>query len=229
MTAKGFFIAGTDTGIGKTCVTVALMEEFKKQGYKVAGMKPIASGADKKNGSLRNEDAELIQQACSESIDYELINPVVFELPVSPHIAAKQMNQAIDLEKIEGCYQQLASNNDLVIVEGVGGWRVPISDEQSMADLAKNLGLPVILVVGFRLGCISHAILTADAIKTDGLNLFGWVSNRVEEDYLLPEESLETLRKNIDGPYLADLPFSQNSAAKLHVQDSNMLLDSNSL
>ena len=229
MTAKGFFIAGTDTGIGKTCVTVALMEEFKKQGYKVAGMKPIASGADKKNDCLRNEDAELIQQACSESIDYELINPVVFELPVSPHIAAKQMNQAIDLEEIEGCYQQLASNNDLVIVEGVGGWRVPISNEQSMADLAKNLGLPVILVVGFRLGCISHAILTADAIRTDGLNLFGWVSNRLEEDYLLPEESLETLKKNIDSPYLADLPFGQNSAAKLHVQDSNMLLDSNSL
>ncbi|MGB1799503.1 MAG: dethiobiotin synthase [Gammaproteobacteria bacterium] len=229
MMAKGFFIAGTDTGIGKTCVTVVLMQEFKKQGYKVAGMKPIASGADKKNGSLRNEDAELIQQACSEPIDYELINPVVFELPVSPHIAAKQMQQTIDLTEVADCYQQLASNNDLVIVEGVGGWRVPISDEQSMADLAKKLDLPVILVVGFRLGCINHAILTAEAIKTDGLSLFGWISNRLEEDYLLAEESLETLKKTIKSPYLANLPFGQNSAAKLEVQDSNMLLDSNSL
>lgn len=229
MMMKGFFIAGTDTGIGKTCVTVALMEEYKKQGYKVAGMKPIASGADKKKGSLRNEDAELIQQACSEPIDYELINPVVFELPVSPHIAAKQAKQSIELEEIQNCYQQLASNNDVVIVEGVGGWRVPISDEQSMADLAKKLGLPVILVVGFRLGCLNHAILTAEAIGTDGLNLFGWISNRLETDYLLPGESLETLKKSIKSPYLADLPFGQNSVAKLEVQDSNMLLDSNSL
>lgn len=229
MMAKGFFIAGTDTGIGKTCVTVALMEELKKQGYKVAGMKPIASGAVRKNGSLRNEDAELIQQACSQLIDYELINPVVFELPVSPHIAARQMKQAIDLREIESCYQQLASNNDLVVVEGVGGWRVPISGEQSMADLAKKLGLPVILVVGFRLGCLNHAILTAEAIRADGLSLFGWVSNRLEEAYLFSEESLETLKKTIESPYLADLPFGQNSAAKLQIKHSNMLLDSSSL
>lgn len=226
---KSFFIAGTDTGIGKTYVTVSLMEEFKKQGYKVAGMKPIASGAVIKNSSLKNEDAELIQQACSEPIDYELINPVVFELPVSPHIAARQVKQAIDLREIERCYQELASNNDLVIVEGVGGWRVPISDEQSMADLAKKLDLPVILVVGLRLGCLNHAILSAEAIKADGFSLYGWVSNRLEEAYLFPEESLETLKKTIESPYLADLPFGHNAAAKLQIQHSNMLLDSSSL
>ena len=226
---KGFFIAGTDTGIGKTCVTVALMEEFKMQGYKVAGMKPVASGATMKNGVLRNEDAELIMQACSEPTDYELINPAVFELPVSPHIAARQMKQTIDLSEIKNCYEKLASKNDVVFVEGVGGWRVPISDDQNMVDLVKKLDLPVILVVGLKLGCINHAILTHEAVKANGSALIGWISNCLEEEYLFPEATIDTLKEGLESPYLANLPFNSAANAEHRFQGLNMLLDFGSL
>lgn len=229
MKTKGFFIAGTDTGIGKTRATVSLMEEFKKQGYKVAGMKPIASGAEDKQGELRNEDAELILQACSELVDYKLINPFVFELPVSPHIAAHQKNKQIDINEIENCYQNLASNNDVVFVEGVGGWRVPISEDLYMVDLVRKLDLPVMLVVGFKLGCLNHAILTEEAIKSDGLRLLGWLSNHLEEDYLFPDESLATLKRTLKSPHLAKLPFVKDSDEIHEFQLLNLSLDSSFL
>ena len=227
--AEGFFITGTDTGIGKTQATIALMEEFKKQGYKVAGMKPVASGAEIKNGGPRNEDAELIQESCSESVDYGLINPFVFELPVSPHIAAEEEERNISLDEIENCYNQLAFNNDLIFVEGVGGWRVPISDDLSMVDLAKKIHLPVILVVGLKLGCLNHAVLTAEAIKNDGLNLLGWISNGVEEGYQFLDKSIETLKKTIDVTYLGHIPFNHDPNSKCEFQFLNMSLNSNSL
>ena len=227
--AKGVFITGTDTGIGKTYVTLSLMEAFKEQGYKVAGMKPIASGAARKHEQLKNEDAESILQCCSESTAYELINPAVYELPVSPHIAARQTGHEINLSEIENSYKQLASKNEVVIVEGVGGWRVPISEEQNMVDLVRLLGLPVIMVVGLKLGCLNHAILTAETIKTDGLNMVGWISNRVEEDYIFPEESLKTLKNTLESPCLGDLPFDNGSVVKNQSQSLNMSLISNSL
>lgn len=208
--SKGIFITGTDTGIGKTRFTLSLMEALKKQGRQVSGMKPIASGAMRKNGKLINEDAELIMQHCSKPTDYELINPVVFELAVAPHIAANKKKQKIDLDQIVDSYKKLAVNCENIVVEGVGGWRVPLSTGTNLVDLVGALDLSVIMVVGLKSGCINHAILTVEAIRADGISLKGWVSNRLFEDYLLAEETIETLKENLVCPHIADLPYIGN-------------------
>jgi len=208
--SKGIFITGTDTGIGKTRFTLSLMEALKKHGRQVSGMKPIASGATMNRGKLINQDAELIMQHCSKPTDYKLINPAVFELPVSPHIAADKKNEKIDLDQIVACYKKLESNCDNIVVEGVGGWRVPISQDLSLVDLVRALDLSVILVVGLKLGCINHGILTSEAINADGIRLVGWVSNRLDSDYLLAEETIKTLNAHLSCPHLADLPYSDN-------------------
>ncbi|HIF51181.1 MAG TPA: dethiobiotin synthase [Thiotrichaceae bacterium] len=208
--SKGIFITGTDTGIGKTRFTLALMTALKNQGHQVSGMKPIASGARLKNGRIINEDAELIMRYCSKSTDYHLINPAVFELAVAPHIASSKKNEKIDLNQIIACYRELASNSRNVIVEGVGGWRVPLSNKESLVDLVRSLELPVIMVVGLKLGCINHALLTAEAIKADGLILKGWVSNRLDKDYLFHEETIETIKAALECPHIADLPYMVN-------------------
>ncbi|MCZ6804005.1 MAG: dethiobiotin synthase [Proteobacteria bacterium] len=207
---KGVFITGTDTGVGKTRFTVILMEALKKQGHQVAGMKPIASGAILDDGSLINEDARLIMHHCSKVTRYDLINPVVFEPPVAPHIAASQKKEIVDLDKIIASYGQLASNDRFVVVEGIGGWRAPISDNKSIVDLVRMLDLPVILVVGIRLGCINHAILTVEAIRTDGVNLCGWVSNQLDKDYLFKQETIDTLNERLDCPQIADLAYKKD-------------------
>ncbi len=205
--SNGIFITGTDTGVGKTRFTVTLMEALKKQGHQVAGMKPIASGANLNDGKLMNEDAILIMLHCSETTNYEVINPVVFESPVAPYIAANREKVIIDLDKIIASYDQLASNGGYVIVEGVGGWRVPISDKTSMVDLVRVLDLPVIMVVGISLGCINHAILTEEAIRSDGVNLCGWVSNQLEKDYLFKQETIDTLKEKLTSPHIANQPY----------------------
>lgn len=212
--SKGVFITGTDTGIGKTRFTLALMENLKKQGRRVSGMKPIASGATIRSGKLINEDAELIMSHCSETTDYALINPVVFELPVSPNIAANQKKETIDLEQIVDCYRQLESNCENIVVEGVGGWRVPLSNNISLVDLVRTMNVPVIMVVGLKLGCISHAVLTAEAIQADGLILKGWVSNHLDKDYLFAKETIETLNEILKCPQIADMPFIADYESK---------------
>lgn len=201
---NGIFVTGTDTGVGKTWVTVALMEALKRQGRQVSGMKPIASGAKIHDGRLMNDDACLIMQHCSEPVDYELINPVLFEPPVAPAIAAKQANAIINLDEIKTAYNQLTVGCQNVVVEGVGGWRVPISRAIGSVDLVRELALPVIIVVGLRLGCINHAILTAEAIRADGVDLCGWVSNQLEKDYLCKEETINLLNEALCCPNIAD-------------------------
>ena len=205
----GIFVTGTDTGIGKTRATVMLMNALKAQGYSVAGMKPVASGATIKNGQLRNDDATLIQEHCSSKIDYELINPVVFESPIAPHIAAIKAGTPIDINKIKAAYDTLKNSNDIVVVEGVGGWRVPLSETLSLKDLVRELKLPVVMVIGLRLGCLNHAILTADAILADGLTLCAWISNRIDKTYENVRETLQTLRANIPAPGIAEIPYLQ--------------------
>jgi dethiobiotin synthetase len=204
---KGVFITGTDTGIGKTWFTVALMEALKKQGHLVSGMKPIASGASLNDGSLRNEDANMIMRHSSQDLDYDLINPVVFELPVAPHIAAGLNKKTIDVDKIVECYKQITMDCERIVVEGVGGWRVPVSPEVSTVDLVRRLNLPVIIVVGIKLGCINHALLSAEAIMADGMRLCGWVSNRLDKTCLKSEEVIETLKNTMNCPHIADLPY----------------------
>lgn len=205
--AQGYFITGTDTGIGKTWSTVAMMQYFKKQGKTVLGMKPVASGCEEINGQLRNEDALLLQQYASLAVPYQDINPYAFSLPVSPHIAAAKMGVEIQLDKILYQYQQLEKKADVVLVEGVGGWLVPLSLECSIADLAQRLELPVIVVVGMRLGCINQARLTFAAIGQTGVRCHGWIASCVERDMLALEENIESLRQQVDAPLLAVSPF----------------------
>ena len=203
--SKGVFITGTDTGVGKTWFTLALIEALKEQGRKTNGMKPIASGGNYVNGKLMNDDAGLIMQCSSELVDYELINPYVFEPSVSPNFAARRAGVFVEIDQIVASYNHLASACDNIIVEGVGGWRVPMSDEISTADIVRELGIPVILVVGLRLGCINHATLTAEAIRADGINLCGWVCNQLDKEYLYKEETLEFLNEELACPNIADL------------------------
>ena len=205
-----FFITGTDTGVGKTWFTVALMAALKRRGLNVMGMKPIATGAEKIKDRLVNEDAKLIMQNCSQTVSYDLINPFVFELPSAPHVAAKHEGVVIDLDQIIKNYHLLKSMCDVLVVEGVGGWRVPVINERSLSDLVSKLDLSVILVVGMRLGCINHAILTAEAINADGLNLCGWVSNHLDRVYSDSEETIKTLKKQLDCPHIGDLPHNSD-------------------
>lgn len=202
----GWFITGTDTEIGKTWATVLLMRELQTMGYVVNGMKPIASGAEKEQNELRNEDALLIQQQCSSEIVYSMINPVTFEPPIAPHIAAIEAGTEINLEMLVNTYSALKRDSDMVLVEGVGGWRVPLGGQQSIRDMVKALDLPVIQVVGLRLGCINHAILTAEAIQNDGMELSGWVLNEIQQDYLFKQHTIDTLKSALDCPYLAEIP-----------------------
>ena len=205
-----FFITGTDTGVGKTWFTVALMAALKRRGLNVMGMKPIATGAEKIKDRLINEDAKLIMQNCSQKVSYNLINPFVFELPIAPHVAAKHEGVVIELDQITKNYHLLKSMCDVLVVEGVGGWRVPVTNEHSLTDLVSKLNLSVILVVGMRLGCINHAILTAEAINADGMNLCGWVSNHLDRVYSNSEETIETLKKRLHCPHIADLRYNSN-------------------
>ncbi len=204
---QGYFITGTDTGIGKTWSTIALMQYFKNHGKTVLGMKPVASGCIELDGQLKNEDALLIQKYASVSLPYQDINPYAFELPVSPHIAAQAVGANIDLDEIVSKYQQLEKQADVVLVEGVGGWRVPLNAHQDVADLARQLDLSVIVVVGMRLGCINQAKLTFAAIQQAGVICSGWIASCVEQDMLMLEENIQTLSLAVNMPLLGVLPY----------------------
>ena len=212
--ATGVFITGTDTGVGKTWFTVALMEALKAHGHDVLGMKPIASGAELVAGSLINEDAKLILEHGSKPKEYKLINPCVYQPPIAPHIAAEQAGQNIELNTIAKSYEQLSESTEILVVEGVGGWRVPVSDAAYLSDLVRMLELPVILVVGLRLGCINHALLTAESIHQDGVKLLGWVSNQLEEELPYKNEIIITLNERLACPHLAEMGFMPGFESK---------------
>ncbi len=211
---KGYFITGTDTGVGKTHFSVGLVHALRAQGKTVAVMKPIASGGNYDSGELRNDDAQQLLDASGLDIPYELVNPYVFEAPVAPHLAAAENNIEISLPYILDAYQQLAAKADVVVVEGAGGWQVPLAagtekfQQHSMADLAQQLKLPVIIVVGMRLGCLNHALLTVQAIKNTRLKFYGWVANTLEDEMLRYSENINTLKTLIDEPLVAEIPFN---------------------
>jgi len=202
-----FFITGTDTEIGKTRFTVSLMTMLKKSGFSVMGMKPFATGATMTKEGLINEDARLIMQSCSKQVSYDLINPFVCEQPAAPTIAAKVENVSIDLDQIIKNYNTLKSMADVVVVEGIGGWRVPITDKYYLSEFVKRTDLSVILVVGIRLGCMNHTILTSEAVRADGHNLCGWASNRLDRVYSYGEETVKALKKRLNCPHIADFTF----------------------
>ena len=205
-TYPGVFVTGTDTGVGKTRVSAALLRALRAMGLSVAGMKPVASGCHREQGALRNEDAVLLQAHSSARTSYELVNPYAFEPAVSPHLAAAHAGRAVDFECIHACFDQLRAQADCVVVEGVGGWETPLTETATVADLALELNLPVILVVGLRLGCLNHAILTRHAIERSGLPLLGWVANAVDDALAFPEANVATLRRRLAAPCLAVLP-----------------------
>ncbi|EGW55938.1 dethiobiotin synthetase [Candidatus Endoriftia persephone str. Guaymas] len=204
---RGFFVTGTDTGCGKTEITLGLMRQMKDSGYRTLGMKPVASGAVPTAAGLRNEDASRIRAESSTAVPYERVNPYAFEPPIAPHLAAQQAGVSIRLETILQAYQWLAAQGDCTVVEGVGGWRVPLAAGLSVSDLPQALQLPVILVVGLRLGCINHALLSAEAILATGVELVGWVANHVDPDMLIQQENLQSLKALMPAPCVGEVPF----------------------
>lgn len=205
--AKGFFVTGTDTEVGKTHATVRLMRFLKAQGLSVIGMKPVASGAEWVGERWVNEDALALQKESSIPVDYEYINPFVFEPPVSPHLAAEAMGVRVSLDRINRTFCHLSTLADCVVVEGVGGWRVPLNAEEDVADLALKLKLPVLQVVGMRLGCINHARLTQESMLASGVNIGGWIANWLVADLPYGAEVMASLEWKLGQKALAELVF----------------------
>lgn len=205
---RGFFVTGTDTGVGKTLVACALLHAFAARGRRVVGMKPVAAGAQQSADGLRNEDVEQILAAGNVPAPRSLVGPYCFEPPIAPHIAAHDAGVEIDLRRIELAYSELTRLADMVIVEGAGGFCVPLNARENTADLAQRLGLPVLLVVGMRLGCLNHALLTAHAIRARGLRLAGWIANRIDPAMAAVEENITTLAGRLAAPLLGEIEFT---------------------
>jgi dethiobiotin synthetase len=205
---NGVFVTGTDTDCGKTLVSLALMEHLQQRGLTVLGMKPVASGCERTSEGLRNQDALRLQAGGSRERPYELINPYAFEPPIAPHIAAGRSGVEIERKVITTRAEQLAADADFLVVEGVGGWRVPLGSSLSVSDLPSALDLPVILVSGIRLGCINHSLLTVESIRASGARLIGWVANQVDRHMLARDETLATLRDLIGAPCLGVVPWT---------------------
>lgn len=204
--ALGCFVTGTDTGVGKTLISCALLHVLRRQYAAVVGMKPVAAGVAEAAGVWSNDDVVALRAASSLAVAPELDNPYLLRDPLSPHLAAQRMGVAIDIALIVERYQRLAALADAVVVEGAGGFCVPLNEAQTGADLARALALPVILVVGLRLGCLNHALLSAQAIRAQGLHLAGWVVSRIDPAMLAADDNVATLMQRLDAPLLADVP-----------------------
>ena len=202
---KSWFVAGTDTGVGKTAVSCALLNAAARTGLRTAAIKPVAAGSDDQG---HNEDALQLQSAMTMDMDYGQVNPVLLTAPIAPHIAASREGKSLQASRLAGlCRGVMLSEADFVLVEGAGGWRVPLNPRETLADLAVELKVGVILVVGMRLGCINHALLTAEAIRHDGLQVAAWVANQPGPRMDCHEENLDTLRQMLSAPFLGDVPF----------------------
>ncbi len=223
---KGYFITGTDTSIGKTFVSCALLQAFADKGVNVGAMKPIAAGCDQTIDGWRNDDALQLMRYTNVELSYQQVNPVALPSPVAPHLASEYLNQTVTIEKLTGYFESIKNSADYFIVEGAGGWLVPLNDNESMADIPKAFGLDIILVVGIRLGCLNHALLTAAAIEQSGNHLIGWVANIIDPDMLMIEKNILTLKKSIKAPLLGTLPHMDTKEIDVASQklDVNFLL-----
>jgi dethiobiotin synthetase len=206
---RAYFITGTDTEIGKTYVACALLHAFRHRGLTAIGMKPVAAGTD---AAGHNEDVEALIAASSVTAPRELVNPYCFADPIAPHIAAREAGVTMRAEPVQAGLQALGKMAEVVVVEGVGGFVVPLAENFDAADLAEALALPVILVVGMRLGCLNHALLTAAAINARGLKLAGWVANRIDPAMSRFEENLATLQTALKAPLLGVVPHAAGGA-----------------
>lgn len=204
------FIAGTDTEIGKTTVICGLLTALTQRGRRVAGMKPVAAGCAS-DGT--NDDASaLLSHSCS-GLRYEWVNPCLFRTPTAPRIAADIERRVLDWNSIEKAYHTVAGIADLVIVEGVGGWRVPLSDELLASAIPQRLALPVILVAGIRLGTISHTLLTVEAVLRDGCDFRGWIANIIDPNYHYATATIAEIKRHLAAPCLGEIPWLQNPTA----------------
>lgn len=208
---KRWFITGTDTEIGKTYAACLLIRHLVSQGHSVAAMKPVASGSEDTPDGLRNEDALNLMAAANVPLEYATVNPFCYRPAIAPHIAAQESNRPVDLDEI--CRKANAIRADHLVIEGVGGWQVPLNDRELLPALVRKLGAEVILVVGMRLGCINHALLTARQVERDGCRLVGWIANSVDENMPAYRNNLKTLENHLPAPLWAEIhPNAQNPA-----------------
>jgi dethiobiotin synthetase len=204
---SGVFVTGTDTDIGKTEVSLGLMAALQRRGLTVLGMKPVASGCLPHDAGQRSEDAVRLLEQGSSEVDYATVNPFAFRPPIAPHVAAGQAGEEITLAPIRAAFDRLSKQAQWVVVEGVGGWRVPLGPSLAVSDLPEALGIPVVMVVGLRLGCLNHALLTAESIRARGLALVGWVANVLDPDMPVRDENVATLAALLGAPSLGVVPW----------------------
>lgn len=219
MTKKTFFVTGTDTGVGKTLMSAGLLLAAKERGLSTAALKPVAAGCEVTAEGLRNDDALLLQSVITQPLAYEQVNPVALEPAIAPHIAAQQARRVLSVDRIAGFCRGVLHQADFTLVEGAGGWRVPLNPAETLADLARTLQLPVILVVGIRLGCINHAMLTVEAIARDGLPLAGWVANIIDPDMPCQQENILSLQQRLAAPCLGVVPYLGQGASPAQLKE----------
>lgn len=197
MVKQAFFITGTDTGIGKTYVACQLIRQYVAQGYRVVGMKPVAAGCDLVDGQWVNEDVRLLTEASNVDAPLHLVNPYCFQAPIAPHIAAEQTGVEVQMEVIQAAFNELSKLADVVVVEGAGGLLVPLNAKHTIADLIALLNIPIIFVVGMRLGCINHALLSIEVMQSRLLPIYAWVANPIDKEMLCYPENLRTLQTRL--------------------------------
>lgn len=217
------FIAGTDTDVGKTYIATGLLQLFNQHGLSTIGIKPVASGSSWQDSRLYNSDALALQKHSSIQLPYEKINPFAFEPPIAPHVAAEQVNQPLGAEILKmACLDALNHPADVHIVEGAGGWHVPLNDHETIANFVQLTNLKVIIVVGIRLGCINHAILTDEAITHSQVSKFGWIANCIDPEMLYPTETINTLKMRLKIPLLGIVNYQQDPAEALQLSFREM-------
>lgn len=211
MGKQRYFITGTDTDAGKTVCTAALLYKAREEGLTTLGLKPVAAGCEDHGDGLQNDDALMHMQYSTEELPYMQVNPITLEEPIAPHIAAQRIHKPLSAQRIVGLLRGVLMINraDFICIEGAGGWRVPLNLNETFADVPKELKTPIILVVGMKLGCINHALLTYEAILRDGLEIAGWIANSVDEEMPAYDENLETLKAMIKAPFLGEVPFME--------------------
>ena len=207
--SHSYFITGTDTDVGKTWIALALLHALHRQGYRTLAMKPVACGCVVTDGIYQNDDAVKLQRQASIAVPYREINPYALPAPVAPHLAAARIGLQIDMDRIRQLYEQQKNKADYVVMEGVGGWMVPLNADSTTADMVKAMDIPVILVVGIRLGCLNHALLTQAAIQQQGVRLVGWIANCIDKDCLEIENNIDALRERLNAPLLGIIPWQE--------------------
>jgi dethiobiotin synthetase len=223
MAEKGVFVTGTDTAVGKTLVAGALLTAISAMGLRPCGFKPVAAGANGSADGLRNADAELLMECSSPGADYQQVNPVLVEAAIAPHIGLEQEGRHFEMQTVVDAFDSLSRLFDFLVVEGAGGWLVPLGGDENMADLAARLNIPVVLVVGVRLGCINHSLLTAEAIRSRGMRLAGWVGSCLEPDMPALPENIRTLDRVLSAPRLGLIPWlEQTGEAQRAIQASSV-------